>query len=247
MIDSTKFSLEQSSIVERAEKYAKECEHSLHDAIFEVGSDRRFRLLSAAKVSLRKLEGHIADNSWISCDTSNFQTAIRIVEKGDYFFGLESIRELVGNEEFDRIRAESLKRNDFLGQAASFASEALEKKFLGDRDGYWAAKEKQKDAYLRHANAQNWGHHDTLRLYSTVYRDTADFLRQEGRHKEALRHYLYFLSHSHPASESSLNRLPAFLKRAQLPVTELPNAVACYKASEATDNFEFIDRFLTQT
>lgn len=227
-----------------AELLAQLCLDSVHDALFEINKQKRATLLTKAKEFIASLESLLKEFPAINADTSEVLKHIDILEEDNYFVAQVKIRNLIGSQEYNRLMVEQLQRNDFLGKAATLRSEAAEHAILGHGDSYWGCLEKIKGAYSQHADAQGWNREDTLRLVTSVFKESADFLRKEGRHREALRHYMYYLAHARPAGKTAVERLPAFLKRASIDKDRIREAFVCIRDSEPIDGFSLIDNFL---
>lgn len=139
---------------------------------------------------------------------------------------------------------DQFERDDHLGRAAKLREQAREHQLNGRFDDYWASMEKVKSEYIQHAKKQRFSREQALALVASTFGETADFLRKEGRHSEALRHYLYFLAHSGNGSATQMKRLPAFMKRAGISSDRISSAMSAMEKTAGVDGFDAIDNFL---
>lgn len=232
---------------EEVQRLVTRCLENLHDAIFELNTERRDQLLELSRLALMEMERIAARFPAISINKSDKEQVrrhIKWLSENDFFQAQELIRKELGSAEYYKLHADSFKRNDHLGRAASLAAKAVFFEVAGDFDAAWACFEKQKGEYLLHSERMQFDRSQTLALVASVFKSSADLLRKEGRHQEALRHYLYFLAHSGKGASSHMKRLPAFLKRAEIGKASYAGAADCIEESAKSDGFSVIDRFI---
>lgn len=229
-----------------AEKFAEACLLSFHDALFEFDDGRRSALLEMAKQELAKLDKIIEVHPEIVAESKELRRHIRWLENDNFLEAQFKIKKDVGTKEFQRLSSENFSRHDYLGKAAEARAAATKHELCGENDQFWARNEEEKEYYLLHADRQGWDREHTLSLVASTFKASADFLRKEGQHVEALRHYLYFLAHSAKLSTASIKRLPAFLSRAGIPKTEAKSAFEVVTDSEKFDDFRLIDLYISR-
>jgi hypothetical protein len=234
--------------VDEANRLVGHCLTSLHDAMFEFTVQRRRDLVEQSGISLSSLEELVAEEPRISMNSDDLEQVKRHLEwlkDEDFFASQVRIKRDLGSVEFERLRAEEFRRNDHLGRAAEIRAEAVAFEIAGKADEVWRCYEREKHEFLLHAQKHGFTREQTLALVGSVFCKSADFLRKEGKHTEALRHYLYFLTHSGGKSAAHLKRLPAFLSRAGVKKADFASAIECIKTGCDRDDFDVIDRYLS--
>ncbi len=229
----------------QAESIARECVENLYDALFESNPDWRAGFLETAQAKYRKLQNFTSKYPEIVFDEDNFQKHIDLIKSNFALARIEIQRE-IGFNEFNDLRMGYHARHDYLGKAAGYRAEAEKHKIAGDGDKFWRANERVKTCYIAHTNKNAFTREQAMALVTSTFKESADFLRLEGAHKEALRHYLYFLAHQNPTTATSIKRLRAFLKRAGIPKEFSNRAIECLDESQPLDDFEAIDRFIRE-
>ena len=232
--------------VENAERLVAVCLDNLHDAIFELETERRSQYIDSCDHAIRELKELFQKHPRISADLSEVEEHLTILVENDYLDAQVRIRNLIGESEYQKLLSDYFLKHDYLGQAAELRAKAVECELLGDLDGCWRCFEEIKGKYLLHAEFNRWSTQDTFSLVASVFKGSADFLRKEGRHLEALRHYMYYLANSSGPSETDLRRLPAFLNRSRLGKTYIKEAMKTVQATGNEDGFKLIDAFITR-
>lgn len=233
---------EMLRIRDRLQAVAKSLTEAIDDAFFDFSKLRAHRRYEDACRLYKELESEMKNHPFISGDLNECALELEILRSNSPIEARIILEREFGPEHVEKARQRYQKRHDYLGRAAELKREAKlaerEKRF----DDAWRAIEASKNEYLKHAEYLDWDRKDTLRLYAGAFEITANILRKEGKHVEALRHFLYFSAHSANPSASHISKLRAYLNRSNLPSTSVAAALAVIDRSKEVDGMEVIDR-----
>lgn len=119
----------------------------------------------------------------------------------------------INDIDIDRLLAPS---TDYMGKAAEAISAADEAAKAGRMDAAWALYGKAREHYWMHAKQFGFTAQQIIALDASVFEKTANILRKEGQHDEAMAHILYcYLNDSRP-SQSRTKKVATYLKRSSL-------------------------------
>ena len=206
--------------------------------------DQQLNLLNKATDRLQQLKNELANAPFIKTDLSDFENEIDALLEGHHRGITPMLNSKISYESYAESSARYFVKHNHLGKAAVVKAELKKAIKEKDFDRAWAANEMIKYEYLLHAVHQHWNKTHTTRLSGRTFETSANILRLEGRHKEALRHFLYFLVHSASYSNSHLKKLRAYLGRSKLPGANTMAAMAFLEVSGVETEFQEIDEQL---
>jgi len=215
--------------------------NAIDDAMNMPSIQRRKQMLSQAKSIYSELSSKLHQYPFVSGDLRECLNEIQVLEQNGCNVFLAVANGDITFEQTEQSSKRHFDRHNHLGKAAAYSAAAQSAMLNKDFDACWAALELEKSEYLLHAEYHEWNVADTMRLFASVNRKSANLLRKEKRHVDALRHLLYYLTHSAEKSQASIKLLGAYLNRAKLPGATLVSALALIDRSSNLTDFEEID------
>ena len=135
---------------------------------------------------------------------------------------------------------------DYLGQAANAGGKAKAASDAGDFDGAWRLYHEQKALYLKHANRSEFTPVQAIALEGSVNRNLANLLRIEGRHLEALVHFLYYFATSPRRTKTDEKQIVAYYNRSEIKAVDIDKVRAFAENLGPIPNFRLIQSTCTQ-
>lgn len=135
---------------------------------------------------------------------------------------------------------------DYLGQAASAGQKAKAAADAGDFDGAWRHYHEQKAHYLNHANKSEFTPAQAIALEGSVHRNLANLLRIEGRHLEALVHFLYYYATSPKRTKTDEKQIEAYYNRSKIKAVNVDQVRSFAQNLGPIPNFRLIQSTCSQ-
>jgi len=213
-----KLSMAEMTVVqERVQIIGEKLLDTIAEAICDMNSSRRDGHMNNLVTTFNSFAQELRDAPFLSVDLSEIEETIDALIDG-YQREISPILNFnISAETHAEYSLRNSQMHNHLGKAAGFKHQF--KRAVKDKnfDVAWGLIEEIKQEYILHANYQGWDSISTMRLVASPFKDSANILRIEGRHKEALRHYLYYSIHSATPSKAQVKKLTAYLKRSKLP------------------------------
>jgi len=141
----------------------------------------------------------------------------------------------------DLLKAlERIDDTDYLGLAAQAGQKAKAAIDAGDFDGAWKHYHEQKMYYLGQAKRSEFTPQQTLALEGSVNRSLANILRIEGRHLEALTHFLYYFATTSKRTKTDENQFMAYFNRSKIKAVDFEEVRAFSESLGPVPNFRSI-------
>lgn len=135
---------------------------------------------------------------------------------------------------------------DYLGQAAKAGGKAKAASDAGDFDGAWRHYHEQKALYLNHANRSEFTPVQAIALEGSVHRNLANLLRIEGRHLEALVHFLYYYATSPKRTKTDEKQIVAYYNRSEIKSVDIDHVRGFAENLGPIPNFRLIQSTCAQ-
>ena len=127
---------------------------------------------------------------------------------------------------------------DFLGPAAVHKRAAEQAAKSGNFDVAWREVHNQQSCYIQHAKSHSFDRAAALRITGSVHEDLADILRLEGKHDQALAHFIYFAAtQGRYFGKTKNKKLTAYKSRARIPAVTMADVSRFIKELRMAPDF----------
>lgn len=233
-----------NAVRDRVQATADSLTDAIDDALHDFDWDRAQSRLQDAIELYDELRTRLDEAPYLSVDLSECEREIRLLteafEKKNRLIPMLELDEQTYNESSNRFH----ERHSHLLKAANYNKNARNALSEGCFDLAWSETEKARNEYILHANYQRWPLDETMQLVASCSKLSANILRLEGRHIEALRHYLYYLMHQKRLTKTDTKRLSAYIKDSQLSGGSVGAAMDFIDKAQPQHGFPEVDNLI---